>query len=204
MKNTISGIENGPLVLESEVSLLIEDGKSIVFKSPTYLCRCGASKNKPFCDGEYQKKGFLSKKDISKELVYEYSGKKINITFNRSICAGAGKCVSGLPTVFVSGGSKDWIHPDNDTLENIITTINSCPSGALAYSINGEKQLDSRSTPKVTVVKNGPYRVEAVHPSSLPIPTNFSTTKYTLCRCGYSKNKPYCDYSHATKEWTDE
>jgi len=37
-----------------------------------------------------------------------------------------------------------------------------------------------------------------------PTPINFSPTKYALCRCGHSKNRPYCDYSHAEKRWSDE
>lgn len=204
MNNSIIEIENGPLMLEDNLPILVKDGKIINSKSPTYLCRCGASMNKPFCDGEHQKKGFTSKKEITEELLYEYKGKEININFNRSICAGAGACVRGLPSVFVSGGGKNWIHPENDSIDKITNTVNACPSGALSYTLKSKTHIDTRKNPKITIIKDGPYNVEGVLCAHKQKPTKFSETKYTLCRCGYSKNKPYCDYSHAQKKWSDE
>lgn len=204
MKNTISEIENAPLILVADSSVLLKDGKSIGTEAEMHPCRCGASKNKPFCDGTHAKIGFTSKREIDKELLYEYEGKEITINFNRSVCAGAGACVRGLPSVFVSGESKDWIHPDKGSVEDIITTIQSCPSGALSYTQNNITYLDARQTPKVTIVKDGPYNVEGISLATQSTPTNFSATKYSLCRCGHSKNKPFCDYSHAEQKWTDE
>ncbi len=204
MNYTIKEIENGPLILKTDTPILFKDGKNLVTKPLTSLCRCGASDNKPFCDGQHKKSDFLSKRVIDEELLYQYEGKEININFNRSICAGAGDCVRGLPSVFLDGESKDWICPDNDTVEKIINTIKACPSGALSYTLNNKVYLDTRQTPKVTVVKDGPYNVEGISCTYEFKPTNFSETKYTLCRCGHSKNKPYCDYSHAEQKWSDK
>ncbi|MGB5965430.1 MAG: (4Fe-4S)-binding protein, partial [Sulfurimonadaceae bacterium] len=133
-----------------------------------------------------------------------YEGQEITIHFNRSICAGAAACVHGLPTVFTSDNSTDWIRPDNEKNAKIIETIKACPSGALSYSVKGKTTIDARSVPKITIVKNGPYKVEGITLEGMPTPTNFSTTKYVLCRCGHSKNRPYCDYSHAENSWNDE
>jgi len=204
MGNEIKEIEDGPLILEMDKPLLIKDGELIPSKPTVYLCRCGQSSKKPFCDGTHKEKGFTSKREISKEFLEDYKGKDITVHFNRSICAGTSSCVKGSPSVFLSGERKDWIRPNEDSVESIIATIKTCPSGALSYSINDSLHLDTRETPKVTIVKNGPYSVEGVVCKHKNLPNNFCESKYTLCRCGFSKNKPYCDYSHALNKWSDE
>ncbi len=204
MSNEIKEVENGPLILEMDKPLLVKDGELMLSESTVYLCRCGQSSKKPFCDGSHQKSGFTSKRDISKELLEDYEGKDITIHFNRSICAGTGTCVESLPSVFLAGERKDWIKPNENSVESIIKTINACPSGALSYSINDSVHIDNREFPKVTILKNGPYSVEGIVCKHKDTPTNFCESKYTLCRCGMSKNKPYCDYSHAINKWSDE
>jgi CDGSH-type Zn-finger protein len=206
MKATLLAVKNGPLALKSDDNnnILFQNGKPLRTGTPSYLCRCGASKDKPFCDGMHQHIAFRDTREISKELIQEYEGKEIHITFNRSICAGSAHCVQHLPDVFSPKDSTNWIYPDNANKSAIISTIHSCPSGALSYAINDEHYIDTRTQPKVTIIKNGPYAVEAVSFKSHPVPTHFAATKYTLCRCGLSKNKPYCDYSHAEQGWRDD
>jgi CDGSH-type Zn-finger protein len=62
MSNTITALKNGPLKVEGEISLNDSSGKS--FSTPAgkavFLCRCGLSANKPFCDGSHSKQGFVS------------------------------------------------------------------------------------------------------------------------------------------------
>ena len=206
MKATIKAIDNGPLVLESDDnhSIIYFQDKPITSGNPAYLCRCGHSKTKPFCDGAHSDVQFQSKREIESEVIQEYLGKSLDITFNRSICAGAANCVAQLPSVFISGSSENWINPNNASPNDIIATIQACPSGALSYKQGNHTLIDSRETAKVTIIKDGPYNVEAVNYDFKPMPKNFSTSKYTLCRCGLSRNKPYCDYSHAENNWSDE
>ena len=201
----ISQVENGPLILECKEAVIEKDGVKVEVENPAYLCRCGNSKNKPFCDGTHEETGFLSKREITEEIIQIYEGKDITVNFNRSICAGSATCVSTLPSVFKTDNSTDWIHPDNDKNERIIKTIKACPSGALSYTLKGKTDIDKRDGVKVSVIKNGPYRVEGnISLENDSKPMNFSETKYTLCRCGHSKNRPYCDYSHAQNGWKDE
>jgi len=200
----ITIIENGPLKVDSKNVKWMKGDDDIDIRQPAMLCVCGSSKNKPYCDGAHMKNGFSSKKDISKEIIQTYEGKDITIHFNRSICAGASTCVSDLNKVFKSGDGDNWIYPDNDINNNIIKTISKCPSGALSYQINDKVFIDKREVPKISIVKDGPYNVEAIDIETSQIPTNYSETKYALCRCGNSKNKPYCDYSHAQSKWSDE
>ncbi|PHR58474.1 MAG: hypothetical protein COA44_03245 [Arcobacter sp.] len=199
----ISGFENGPLEVDCENVEFIQDGKKLEVKNPSYLCRCGHSKSKPFCDGTHAKVDFESKREISEEVLQNYEGKELSIHFNRSICSGSSHCVHGLGSVFKSGDNLNWIDPNAAKAENIIKQIKACPSGALSYSIKNEVQIDSRHLSKIEIIKNGPYNVEGINLEGFDFPTKFSATKYTLCRCGYSKNKPFCDYSHAEKNWKD-
>ncbi len=205
MDANILAVNNGPLVLKSDDNnqLIFQGDVKLRAGTPAYLCRCGHSNNKPFCDGAHQAKNFCEKREIKEETIQEYPGKEIHITFNRSICAGAANCVNELPEVFSGKSSTTWITPDNADKESIIQTIKTCPSGALSYSIDGEHFIDSRSKPKITIIKNGPYMVEGIAFKHASKPTHFAATKYTLCRCGLSKNKPYCDYSHAEQGWKD-
>ena len=53
----IKVIPNTPLLVEGTVELILTDGTSVIKDRP-YLCRCGASKNKPYCDGSHVKVGF--------------------------------------------------------------------------------------------------------------------------------------------------
>ncbi len=203
MKCKITGSENGPLKVDCAGAKLSKEGTVFETKNPFYLCRCGHSKNKPLCDGSHTKIGFNSAKEIKEESLQVYKGKDIIINFNKSICSGAAICVRGLGSVFHSGFSKGWIVPDADNNENIISQISSCPSGALSYTLQDKTAIDSRIIPKINIIKNGPYKVEGIALEGFVTPNNFCPTKYTLCRCGYSKNKPYCDYSHAQNHWQD-
>jgi uncharacterized Fe-S cluster protein YjdI len=135
------------------------------------LCRCGASNNKPFCDGTHGTIGFSTEngtvansnnngsEHIVKDKRKNYVGKEITIYDNRRICSHAEECVNNLSSVFKLN-SRPWIDPDSARTEEIIDTIRKCPSGALSYSINGieYRNLKGRE-PMVTVSKDGPYLI---------------------------------------------
>lgn len=57
-KTTFTLSENGPLIVSGEFSMTDSKGNEIRVTNPTYLCRCGHSKNKPFCDGMHKEKNF--------------------------------------------------------------------------------------------------------------------------------------------------
>ena len=169
------------------------------------LCRCGGSKNKPFCDGTHSTNGFRDKNlaDSAKNKRDTYAGKSITIFDNRAICAHAGACTDNLKTVFKEEGTP-WIDPDGDTVAKIIETIGKCPSGALSYAINGNEVRDREGPPCVTVTKDGPYAVSGgVELAGVTFGDGASKEHYTLCRCGASKNKPFCDGTHWTIEFKD-
>ncbi len=162
------------------------------------LCRCGGSKNKPFCDGTHGINGFTDQNvaDKSQNRRMSYVGKRLTIHDNRAICAHAGFCTDSLESVFRSH-QEPWIDPDGARAEKIIETIKRCPSGALSYSIEDVEPRDQDQAPMVTVTNDGPYAVTGgVELVGVPFGEGAPTEHYTLCRCGASKNKPFCDGSH--------
>ena len=162
------------------------------------LCRCGQSKTKPFCDGTHGAIGFkdANTADPGKNKRVSYVGKRITILDNRGICSHAGYCTDGLKAVFRED-TEPWIDPDGAQVREIIATIEKCPSGALSYSIDGVEAKPPQRPPMVTVTDDGPYAITGgVELMSVQFGDGASTEHYTLCRCGASKNKPFCDGSH--------
>jgi CDGSH-type Zn-finger protein len=195
---TIECTLNGPYLVKNLEDLRNSRGDRIETKPAMALCRCGGSANKPFCDGTHKKNGFSGAKgeDRSPDARESYHGPRITIHDNRSICAHAGRCTDGLATVF-KYQQEPWIEPDGDTVDAIVATIRRCPSGALSYTLDGVEGGPEPRKPSVTATKDGPY--EVVGGTQLLDQAwgeGASTEHYTLCRCGGSKNKPFCDGSH--------
>jgi len=199
-------VENAQLklVVDDEDKKIFDDvlfwsnEKAIEIKKNTMLCRCGKSNNQPFCDGVHKKVGFKSSNILEKEIIQRYDGKQINIIFNRSICAGAGTCVRNYPNIY-KNASENWIFPDEDSLEVAIKSVEQCPSGALSYEIKGQSVQEKYKGIKMSVVPRGPLNIKGkVSLDASKWSTNANKEKYSLCRCGASDNKPFCDYTHAS------
>ena len=122
-------------------------------------------------------------------------GKSVTIVFDGKRCIHARYCVLGAPAVFLANVPGPWIKPDGDSIENVLHTIRQCPSGALTY-----KRHDGgaeEKPPQVNLVRmreNGPLSVHA----DIDLKGKGNLQRATLCRCGVSKTKPYCDGSHKT------
>ncbi len=127
------------------------------------------------------------------ETPEEYKGKKVLVRFDGSKCIHARQCVLGRPDVFVPNAEGPWIQPDQGSAETVAAVARTCPSGAITY-----ERLDGgegEEAPKVNIVRvreNGPLAVHA----DLQIEGETPRFRATLCRCGASKNKPFCDGSH--------
>lgn len=123
----------------------------------------------------------------------EYSGEKVTIRFDGSKCIHSRNCVLGLPGVFVANAEDPWIRPDNAPVEDIVALAHSCPSGAITYQRHDGGPAESNPDVNVVrVLENGPLAVRA----ELQIDGVEKGQRATLCRCGASKNKPFCDGSH--------
>ncbi|MCC7542593.1 MAG: CDGSH iron-sulfur domain-containing protein [Deltaproteobacteria bacterium] len=125
----------------------------------------------------------------------EVRGKRVLIRFDGQRCIHARHCVLSRPDVFVPNVQGEWIHPDRAAPEEVAALAVSCPSGAIAYErLDGGPQ---ESAPLVNVARireNGPIAFHA----PMQIEGHGAMLRATLCRCGASHNKPFCDGSHTS------
>ena len=202
---TIQPLENGPFKVSGLENFTNSKGDTLDTRPAMFLCRCGGSANKPFCDGTHKTNGFSSARvtDGSRDRRDDYVGKAITVHDNRGICSHAAYCSDRLASVF-KPGTEPWIDPDGASPDEIAAAAKRCPSGALSHSIGGTEHRDQDREPAIMVLKDGPYhvtgRVEMVEPRAEGV----SEEQYTLCRCGASKNKPFCDGTHWDIKFTDE
>lgn len=202
-KVTITPRENGPLVVKGLDTLTGPNGETLEVKPVLALCRCGHSKNKPYCDGSHKTVGFNSANERpaeGKDRVLRYEGREVTVTFNPRLCAHSAECARIAGHVFNSS-EKPWIQPDKGTKAEIEEVIRACPSGALAFE--GPVHLLPRRA-RITVQKDGPYWVLHSEVDAPPPGEAASKDKFVLCRCGLSGNKPYCDGTHRTEGWKAE
>ncbi len=201
---TIKPLKNGPYLVSSISDIKNKDGV-LEAKDSYALCRCGGSSNKPFCDGTHTSNNFSSDKisNRQEDKIDDYQGKEIVIHDNRGICAHIGNCSDGLPEVF-RYKKEPWIIPDGANPESISSTIGKCPSGALGLTLSRGDTTDQLSETSITILPNGPYAV-AGNPELIveEMGQRTSNKNYALCRCGGSKNKPFCDGTHWSNGFDD-
>jgi CDGSH-type Zn-finger protein len=197
-KPRIQCAKNGPYLVKDLEALKRPDGTRYEVKETTALCRCGGSKNKPFCDGTHKKVGFSDEKaqDRVPDRREDYVGAGITIHDNRGICAHAGFCSEGLPAVFRMK-TEPWIDPEGAEVEKVVETVRRCPSGALSYTIDGVEHRDQEREPAIFVVPGGPYAVTGgAELEGVELGEGASSEHFDLCRCGASKNRPFCSGAH--------
>lgn len=189
--------KNGPYVVTNLEGLKDLDGCIGEIGEPAVaLCRCGESRSKPFCDGTHGKIAFSDEKLENRvpRKLDEYVGKEITIHDDRGICSHAGYCTDGLPKVFRMR-TEPWIDPDGASVDKIIETIRKCPSGALSYSVDNIKYDRFYDDKEIELVENGPLLVKGsimLEDDDQPE----TTDHYALCKCGHSRNKPFCSGKH--------
>jgi CDGSH-type Zn-finger protein/uncharacterized Fe-S cluster protein YjdI len=120
-------------------------------------------------------------------------GKKLTLLYEVKKCIHARFCVTGAPKVFIANIKGPWINPDAMSVEGLVEIAHACPSGAIRYE--RKDGVDDEVAPPVNLIgirEAGPYAVRA----DILLDGEPAHYRATLCRCGASKNKPYCDGSH--------
>jgi CDGSH-type Zn-finger protein/uncharacterized Fe-S cluster protein YjdI len=155
----------------------------------------GFDLSKPGANGAGQQSGSSTPGPASTVVngVETAVGQKLALSFETKRCIHARFCVTGAPNVFLANVKGPWIHPDAMEVERVVEVAHACPSGAITYHrLDGVHDETAPPVNLAGIREAGPYAFRG----QLQIdgePTGF---RATLCRCGASKNKPFCDSSH--------
>jgi CDGSH-type Zn-finger protein/uncharacterized Fe-S cluster protein YjdI len=120
-------------------------------------------------------------------------GSKLEVQFAAQRCIHSRFCVTWAPRVFLANVQGPWIHPDAMPVERLVEVAHACPSGAINYRrLDGGPEESAPPVNLASVREGGPYAFRA----RLQIDGVAAGFRATLCRCGASRHKPYCDGSH--------
>jgi CDGSH-type Zn-finger protein len=216
--------KDGPYVVSGNVPLNIqiitpnEEGLSWEWKvakplktgEEYSLCRCGRSKNKPFCDSSHEKVKFDGKETATRRPFIRqaevFEGSTVLLSDAEELCAFARFC---------DPGGKIWglleQTEDPEVRKLVIREANQCPSGRLVvHDKKNRNVLENKLTPAISIVEDpalgcsGPLWVQGGIRIESENGTPYETrNKVTLCRCGVSINKPFCNGSHASIKFKD-
>ncbi|MGH9111508.1 MAG: CDGSH iron-sulfur domain-containing protein [Acidimicrobiales bacterium] len=195
---TIRVTQDGPYLVEGGLEVRNAEGQ-LEARDRYALCRCGGSSNKPFCDGTHARIGFDGTETADHGPIArrqdDYVGKGVTIHDDRTVCAHAGFCTDNLAAVFKLG-EEPWIDAPAADRDAIVAQVKQCPSGALSVTIDGD--LSEDDLPQgVEPVPDGPYRVRGGVQVLASDGTPYEVrNRQTLCRCGGSPNKPFCNGTH--------
>jgi CDGSH-type Zn-finger protein len=206
---------SGHVPLVRKVTVVSEYGEPLTWRKGepfetggTYaVCRCGQSRERPFCDGTHRAIQFDGTETAStgvtadRQRVYP-GGTHIVVKYDSSLCARAGFCANRVTTV------KRMVPATADTevRSQVIAMIERCPSGALTYALeegqpDNEPDLPEQVAVVTEITSEGPIDGPLWVTGSVPIERAdglpFETrNRVTLCGCGRSKSKPLCDGTH--------
>ena len=189
----ILNAEREPIAWETGEDYLVAD-------EPYKLCRCGLSKTKPFCDDAHETApesewvGTVTASHAPRSTRQKiYQGSEIVMSDDAIMCAGYAFC-DRYGTVWKEMHQSS----DPEVRAHIKEQVSLCPSGRLQYMLAlGEEAVEIKYEPMIAVIRNGPYWVLGGIPIEAPDGKIYEVrNRQLLCRCGKSKNKPFCDGTH--------
>lgn len=170
------------------------------------LCRCGASASKPFCDGSEEQIGFDGTETADRGPTADrrqgYGDGPAVLTDDPTICSRAGFCVAARPDAWELAEMTS----DPERGEQMVGMVRRCPSGRLAYFLAPDPEPVEEDLPQeIGVVANGPYWVRGGVQVVAADGFHYEVrNRVTLCRCGRSRNKPFCDGTHKRIGFSDD
>lgn len=209
----------GALPLSKQTIGTNSDGESVQWKAghqypaqESYaLCRCGQSAKKPFCDGTHKKAGFSGTETADRRPYMEQAtmtrGPKQSLSDAESLCAFARFCDP-------NGKVWDLVNRTNDPAasKHFVRQSCDCPSGRLVAWDNATGEpIETKYEPSIGLIEDpqekcsGPIWLRGGVPVVGADGFEYEVrNRVTLCRCGASKNKPFCDGTHASIKFSDE
>jgi CDGSH-type Zn-finger protein len=220
----VSVSENGPYMVTGDVPLakqtIVADaqggseawrqGEEIPRRANYALCRCGASQTKPFCDGSHAKIGFDGTETASREAYLDqakvFDGPVLQLTDAESLCAFGRFCD---PNGQVWGQVEQTDDPEVRAM--FVRQVNNCPAGRLmAWDKATGRQIEEAAPVSIGLIEDpeqqcsGPLWLQGGITVVAADGFEYEVrNRVTLCRCGASKNKPFCDGSHAAIKFKD-
>jgi len=205
----------GAIPLVGKTQVVSEYGEPLTWKKDGefqteiayFLCRCGHSSCKPFCDGTHIKIKFdgteMAPTSLTAERRERYPGSRnIVIRKDMDLCTEAGFCANRMTSI-----AEMATHADDSQVRALaISMIEHCPSGALTYALKeGEPDIEADMPEQIAVTTEvllegsigGPLWVTGNIPIIRSDGKPFERrNRVTLCNCGLSHNKPLCDGTH--------
>lgn len=216
-------LANGPYLVTGDVpifELIIESkGDGYIYKQGRVfphqfryaLCRCGRSRNMPFCDGMHLEKPFNGAETASRrpyiEQAYWMEGPTLELRDSENLCAFARFCHSDEGNVWELTERSDV----PALRELAIKTASECPAGRLVAvdKITG-KVFEPKFEPSIAIIQDperncsGPIWVRGGIQIEASDGYEYERrNRVTLCRCGKSYNKPFCDAAHVGYQFND-
>ncbi|HZJ90958.1 MAG: iron-binding protein [Clostridiaceae bacterium] len=194
-----------------EKSYVYEDGQELPQANTYTLCRCGKSKNPPFCDGRHIKEGFDGTETASKDNYVDRVKQRIlgpdMELYDDGRCAYARFCHRE------AGDAWELVEmtgEDEDLREEAIKAACQCPTGRLVLTDDEGNVIEPDYDPAAEILQDpeksvsGPVAVKGYIPLvSADGDTYEVRNRIALCRCGQSKNMPFCDGQHWHKGFQD-
>lgn len=157
-------------------------------------------------------KAELEEFEANKDTVKQYSNGEITVFWKSELCIHSANCLLDLPRVF-NNRKKPWININGATSQEILKTIDTCPSRALTYLKNPKYTLrKTRKSKKKTIkyariqiLMNGPilvkgnYIIRDAKKKKIKIDGEVAA----LCRCGGTRKRPFCDGTHLSIGFKD-
>jgi CDGSH-type Zn-finger protein len=186
-------------------------GRTFEVQENYALCRCGHSKNPPFCDGAHAKAGFDGSEVASTtpfdQRVEIFEGPTLDL-FDDNRCAFARFCHREDGEVWSLTEESGDPHLRAEAIQASVD----CPAGRLVHhdKEDGYQEIEPALAPEISVLQDPEREVSAplFVKGGIPLvsaegfvyePRN----RYALCRCGASRNKPFCDASHVNIGYVD-
>jgi CDGSH-type Zn-finger protein len=176
------------------------------------LCRCGQSQTKPFCDGSHTKIGFDGSETASREPYLEQAevldGPSLRLTDAQALCA-FGRFCDPHGQVWSQVEQTD---DDPRLRQTFVRQVGHCPAGRLvAWDKATGKALEPKLPLSIGLVEDPPQECSGPLWLRGGIPVVAADgfeyevrNRVTLCRCGQSQNKPFCDGTHAAIKFRDD